>query len=115
MDKRIKPKIIRSKWKNPINYHIEDAKNSKTVVSIFNFCLSLIKKRIFYIMFVDLHHTGAVVKMAIRIWEQETCLRFRERVFFFPPGIVFKGNKKGLCICIYSIVFVTIQTKLNIP
>lgn len=53
--------------------------------------------------------------MAIRIWEQETCLRFRERVFFFPPGIVFKGNKKGLCICIYSIVFVTIQTKLNIP
>nr|XP_022292802.1 zinc metalloproteinase nas-36-like [Crassostrea virginica] len=65
VDKRIKPKIIRSKWKNPINYHIEDAKNR------------------------------AVVKMAIRIWEQETCLRFRERVFFFPPGIVFKGNKKG--------------------
>ncbi|XP_048769782.2 zinc metalloproteinase nas-36-like [Ostrea edulis] len=44
---------------------------------------------------IDNSTNKAVVKKAIRIWQQETCLRFSERITFSPPGITFTGKYRG--------------------
>ncbi|XP_022291140.2 zinc metalloproteinase nas-27-like [Crassostrea virginica] len=55
----------RSKWNLPIKYTIKDSKSR------------------------------AVIKNAIRIWQEETCIRFQERTSVTPPGIIFRGDSSG--------------------